>query len=100
MREEAPATDAGAGALAAELTYLHGGLAKHEYFWRDRQPWLQERGYMLRPRYTPDWKPSWLGTTKHYSDCEDGQSTMVSSSDPAGGSSVFSSHLCDRWIVS
>ncbi|KAH9920132.1 uncharacterized protein B0H18DRAFT_1025250 [Fomitopsis serialis] len=65
---------ADAGMPAAQIP---GGLAKHEYFWRDRQPWLQERGYMLRPRYMPDWKPSWLGTDRDYELCEDGQSTMV-----------------------
>ncbi|KAL4244672.1 hypothetical protein ABKN59_010317 [Abortiporus biennis] len=30
-----------------------------ELFWRDIQPWLQEQGYMLRPRYRSDWKPSY-----------------------------------------
>ncbi|KAI3604625.1 hypothetical protein WG66_008496 [Moniliophthora roreri] len=37
--------------------YLHdvfpGGLNKGEVFWRDHQPWLENRGYMLRPRYHP-----------------------------------------------
>jgi len=32
---------------------------------------------MLRPRYRPDWKPSWLGTDNFYRDCEDGQSTLM-----------------------
>ncbi|KAF9803772.1 hypothetical protein IEO21_09579 [Rhodonia placenta] len=49
-----------------------GGLAKAEYYWRDRYQWLKERGYLLRPRYRPDWVPSWQGTKKDYSDCEDG----------------------------
>jgi len=35
-------------------------LEPKEIFWRDHQPWLQERGYMLRPRYRPDWKASWI----------------------------------------
>ncbi|KAI0786625.1 kinase-like domain-containing protein [Abortiporus biennis] len=34
-------------------------LLPTERFWRDIQPWLQTKGYMLRPRYMPDWKPSW-----------------------------------------
>ncbi|KAJ7713703.1 hypothetical protein B0H16DRAFT_1435819 [Mycena metata] len=34
-------------------------LAFRELFWRDYQPWLLERGYRLRPRYQPDWIPSW-----------------------------------------
>ncbi|KIJ43470.1 hypothetical protein M422DRAFT_120812, partial [Sphaerobolus stellatus SS14] len=33
-----------------------------EEFWRDRQQFLQQRGYLLRPRFRPDWKPSWKGT--------------------------------------
>lgn len=69
-----------------ELGRMQGGLSKHERVWRARQAWLEERGYMLRPRYRPDWKPSWLGTKKHYSDCEDGQSTFVS---------VFEGRVCD-----
>lgn len=43
-----------------------------EYYWRDRQQWLEQCGYMLRPRYKPDWVPSWQGTKKHSYDCEDG----------------------------
>ncbi|KAH9920123.1 uncharacterized protein B0H18DRAFT_1122090 [Fomitopsis serialis] len=54
------------------LDFRHGGLNDRERAWRDRQPWLQERGYMLRPRYRPDWKPSWLGTDKSFIGCEDG----------------------------
>ncbi|KAJ3481942.1 hypothetical protein NLI96_g7315 [Meripilus lineatus] len=34
-------------------------LLPHEFWWRDHQPWLAEKGYMLRPRYSPDWEPSW-----------------------------------------
>ncbi|TBU31687.1 hypothetical protein BD311DRAFT_656397 [Dichomitus squalens] len=34
-------------------------LTKPEEWWRDRQAWLAERGYMLRPRYRPGWTPSW-----------------------------------------
>ena len=40
----------------------HRTLLAHEVFWRDIQVWLTEQGYMLRPRYKPDWKPSWEGT--------------------------------------
>ncbi|OSX65919.1 hypothetical protein POSPLADRAFT_1052589 [Postia placenta MAD-698-R-SB12] len=54
------------------LPHTEGGLTDAEYYWRDHQPWLQECGYMLRPRYRPDWVPSWLGTKKLFSQCEDG----------------------------
>lgn len=65
--------------LIAEDNERYGKLDNHEIFWRNRQQWLQEQGYVLRPRYRTDWKPSWLGTDKSYWDCEDGQSFAVSS---------------------
>jgi len=37
-----------------------GDLTAAESFWRDHSSWLEEQGYHLRPRYRPDWKPSWL----------------------------------------
>ena len=33
-----------------------------------------DEGYTLRPRYQPDWKPSWLETGRRPIECEDGQS--------------------------
>ncbi|KAJ6559507.1 kinase-like domain-containing protein [Mycena sp. CBHHK59/15] len=49
-------------------------LTKLEIFWRDHQSWLAGCGYMLRPRYMPEWVPSWLGnpSLSAYM-CEDGQ---------------------------
>ncbi|KAI0363375.1 hypothetical protein BV20DRAFT_958445 [Pilatotrama ljubarskyi] len=49
-----------------------GGLDPEERFWRDHQKWLEERGYLLRPRYRPDWVPSWEGTNRDPEECEDG----------------------------
>ncbi len=43
-----------------------------ECYWRDLQPWLEQNGYLLRPRYSPGWIPSWIGTTKKWFECEDG----------------------------
>ncbi|KDQ64116.1 hypothetical protein JAAARDRAFT_52110 [Jaapia argillacea MUCL 33604] len=40
--------------------------------WRDQQPFLASRGYLLRPRYHPTWKPSWVGTNLDPHFCEDG----------------------------
>ncbi|KAH8107720.1 hypothetical protein BXZ70DRAFT_884776 [Cristinia sonorae] len=34
-------------------------LSPREEFWREKQHFLLTRGYKLRPRYHPDWKPSW-----------------------------------------
>lgn len=51
-------------------------LFPDELFWRDHQVWLEEKGYMLRPRYRPDWVPSWKDI--YDSDmCEDGVFPMV-----------------------
>ncbi|KAI0796161.1 kinase-like domain-containing protein [Abortiporus biennis] len=42
-----------------------------EVFWRDNQKWLEQRGYMLRPRYRPEWIPSFTVDDDVY-DYEDG----------------------------
>lgn len=34
-------------------------LDEFETFWMEHQQWLEEKGYMLRPRYRPGWVPSW-----------------------------------------
>ncbi|KAH0588524.1 hypothetical protein J132_08350 [Termitomyces sp. J132] len=44
-----------------------------EVFWRDQYELLEEYGYTLRARYHPNWKPSWIGTSKRSDECEDGQ---------------------------
>ena len=46
-------------------------LHPSEIFWRERQPFLSQRGYNLRKRYSPDWKPSWDGTNLNPIFCED-----------------------------
>ncbi len=58
---------------------LHGRLTVSELFWRDRYDWLLQRGYRLRSRYKPDWKPSWEGTNKIWFDCSDGVHPTVRS---------------------
>ena len=35
------------------------GLESNEAWWMEHQKWLEEKGYMLRPRYRPEWVPSW-----------------------------------------
>jgi len=50
-----------------------GDLLPSEIWWRDRQPWLQDKGYILRPRFRPGWVPSWSGNKKPWSSSEDGQ---------------------------
>lgn len=49
-----------------------------EFFWRDHQQWLEKCGYMLRSRYLPGWKASWLADSNQiYFLCEDGQIPTV-----------------------
>jgi len=55
-------------------TYMKDGrLYNSELFWRDHQPWLKESGYLLRPRYHPEWVASWKGTDKYWGNFEDAQ---------------------------
>ncbi|KAJ7490146.1 hypothetical protein B0H11DRAFT_1803966 [Mycena galericulata] len=37
-----------------------GQLDNNDLYWCKLQPWLQEQGYMLRPRFRPGWIPSWI----------------------------------------
>ena len=53
-------------------------LDPSEVRWRDRQPTLEKRGYILRKRYLPGWKPSWLGTNLDPLFCEDAVLLLVS----------------------
>ncbi|KAG6891261.1 hypothetical protein C0995_008513 [Termitomyces sp. Mi166 len=49
-----------------------GQLIPAEIFWRKHFRYLEDHGYTLRPRYQPDWRPSWLDTSKRWTQCEDG----------------------------
>ncbi|KAH8987869.1 kinase-like domain-containing protein [Lactarius akahatsu] len=46
-------------------------LSSHEITWRDRQQFLESKGYMLRPRLRPGWTPSWLETGTYWRRAED-----------------------------
>ncbi|OCB88199.1 hypothetical protein A7U60_g4604 [Sanghuangporus baumii] len=46
-------------------------LLSAEIAWRDRYEMLESHGYRLRPRYHPNWRPSWLDTKKPVSHHED-----------------------------
>ena len=59
-----------------------GGIRPYESWWVERQKALEQAGYMLRPRYHPDWKPSWAGTHKDHDLFEDGQVSRVRSDMP------------------
>lgn len=53
-------------------------LTPNEIWWSQHFEWLKDRGYLLRPRYAPDWVPSWKGTKKERFSCEDSNVPMVS----------------------
>jgi hypothetical protein len=53
-------------------------LDKDELVWVSRYKWLQSLGLELRPRYHPDWKPSWLRTNKDWRDAPDAIKLSVS----------------------
>ena len=53
-------------------------LLPAEVYWRDRYFFLVEHGYTLRPRYHPEWTPSWIGTNLEPMFCEDYIILMVS----------------------
>ncbi|KAF8500106.1 hypothetical protein JB92DRAFT_897848 [Gautieria morchelliformis] len=46
-------------------------LQPTEIFWADQYRWLKSQGYLLRPRYHPNWIPTWKRTKKYVTDCED-----------------------------
>ncbi|KAI9069045.1 kinase-like protein [Trametes sanguinea] len=46
-------------------------LRGKEFFWQARYRYLRDHGYLLRPRYSPGWKPSWIGTNRDPTYCED-----------------------------
>jgi hypothetical protein len=66
------------GAQRPDLEFRKPGeLRSTEIAWRDRQPWLEEHGYTLRPRYRPDWTPSWKNSRKKWDSVEDEQLASV-----------------------
>ncbi|KAG2336273.1 hypothetical protein BDR05DRAFT_896916 [Suillus weaverae] len=46
-------------------------LRQAEVWWSRHYEWLEGCGYRLRPRYKPDWIPSWQGTSQNMYACED-----------------------------
>jgi hypothetical protein len=60
--------------------FKRGLLHESEVFWKTHQPWLDELGYTVRPRYRQGWKASWLepGAKVKWHEAEDGQILSVS----------------------
>ena len=55
-----------------------GTLFDSELWWRDQYRAIESLGYILRPRYHPNWRPSWKRSGKDFFTAEDGQPTLVS----------------------
>ncbi|KAJ6629452.1 hypothetical protein B0H10DRAFT_1776295 [Mycena sp. CBHHK59/15] len=53
------------------LSFEDGKLTTGDIIWREMQPWLQDCGYMLRPRFRPGWVPSWKTSGQFMVLCED-----------------------------
>lgn len=53
-------------------------LTYHEKWWVQQRAFLEEAGYVLRPRYQPGWEASWTATDGFFRDYEDGQFQPVS----------------------
>ncbi|KAI0057002.1 hypothetical protein BV25DRAFT_1831644 [Artomyces pyxidatus] len=64
-RRYPPSATPGEIAGANDLMWL-------EIRWRDRQVFLESKGYLLRPRLRPGWIPSWLSNGKRWYRCQDG----------------------------
>ena len=64
--------------LNEELSRLAAQLYDYEIAWRNKQQYLETRGYMLRPRYRPGWVPSWYHNGTDPELCEDFYSLPVS----------------------
>ncbi|KAG0696947.1 kinase-like domain-containing protein [Suillus ampliporus] len=60
-------------AFGTEPKRRPGALSTKETWWCERYQWLKDQGYLLRPRYAPDWVPSWEGSKRNALACEDGQ---------------------------
>jgi len=54
-----------------------GALHRSEKWWRDNYYDPKTFGYDLRPRYHPDWVPSWKMSGKDFHIVEDGQPALV-----------------------
>jgi hypothetical protein len=55
------------------MAVSHSVLENYERYWADLQPFLLQYDYQLRPRYRPEWKPSWFqpGNRARWFNCED-----------------------------
>ena len=76
MADPEPVIDV--AALSREIAQEAMVLDANEVRWRDKQQFLERRGYMLRPRYRPGWIPSWTGLDRIPPCTEDAEPLPVS----------------------
>jgi hypothetical protein len=76
--ESGPSRMARARETKASRSRDIGTLFDSELWWRDQYRAIEGQGYILRPRYHPDWRPSWERSGKDFFTAEDGQPTLVS----------------------
>lgn len=62
----------------SNIAHLRAELNDIEKYWHDKQPFLERRGYALRPRLRPGWTPSWFTNGKMPQRCEDFWRILVS----------------------
>ena len=72
-----PSSSIAASGNAATPNRQVGALVTTEQWWRDHYHEIAERGYQLRPRYHPNWQPSWFKSGKDLYTLQDGQPTIV-----------------------
>ncbi|EGN92527.1 hypothetical protein SERLA73DRAFT_127369 [Serpula lacrymans var. lacrymans S7.3] len=59
------------------MSTIPGTIKPGELWWCKHYQWLEGAGYLLRPRYSPGWVPSWQGTKKDWMDCEDSRGPLI-----------------------
>ena len=64
--------------LRQDISDRQSKLTESEQKWKERGPFLESRGYRLRPRYRAGWKPSWLDNGIRMEFCDDWHMSMVS----------------------
>ncbi|KAH9954061.1 kinase-like domain-containing protein [Russula dissimulans] len=62
---------------AGQTSRLIGSLFRSEEWWKDHYYHIKLHGYLLRPRYSPDWVPSWQRSGKDFFSTEDGQPSIL-----------------------
>jgi hypothetical protein len=85
----------GIGVTGIHGTREIGTLFDSELWWRDQYRAIEGQGYILRPRYHPNWRPSWKRSGKDFFTAEDGQPTLVSVVGRFGVHHVYTSLAAD-----